>query len=165
MDSGSTSTPWRCGTSGTSTSPSPLRTARRRRTSRAPSRGACKTWRSAYFGCTDFDLGTQAALQIYASRWGCETDNVYLKTRLGLGDFRVRPYAAVDKYVAVVHLTWACVQWRFLHERLAQIRTPADIIRRYRDEHACDWLTGACQGAIATGDIETVLQRFLRLNA
>jgi hypothetical protein len=121
--------------------------------------------RSAYFGCTDFDLETQAALQIYASRWGCETDNLYLKTRLGLGDFRVRPYAAVDKYVAVVHLTWAYVQWRFLHERSAQIRNPADIIRRHRDEHACDWLTGACQEAVATGDIETVLQRFLRLNA
>ena len=52
--------------------------------------------RSAYFGCTDLDLETQTALQIYASRWGCETDNVDLKTRLGLGDFRVRPYEAVD---------------------------------------------------------------------
>jgi hypothetical protein len=120
--------------------------------------------RSAYFGCTDFDLGTQAALQVYASRWGCETDNVYLKTRLGLGDFRVRPYEAVDKYVAVVHLAWAYVQWRLLHERSAQIQTPADVIRRHREEHACDWLTGACQEAIATGDIETVLKRFLRLD-
>jgi Transposase DDE domain len=120
--------------------------------------------RSAYFGCTDFDLNAQDALQVYASRWGCETDNVYLKTRLGLGDFRVRPYEAVDKYVAVVHLTWAHVQWRFLHERSAQIRTPADVIRQHRDEHAIDWLTGACQEAIAIGQVEPVLQRFLRLN-
>jgi hypothetical protein len=37
--------------------------------------------RSAYFACTDLSLETQQALQIYAHRWGCETDNVYLKSR------------------------------------------------------------------------------------
>ena len=120
---------------------------------------------SAYFGCTDFDLETQDALQIYASRWGCETDSVYLKTRLGLGDFRVRPYEAVDKYVAVVHLGWAYVQWSLMRERSAQIQNPADIIRQHRDEHAIDWLTGACQEAVATGDVQAVLNRFLRLAA
>jgi hypothetical protein len=120
--------------------------------------------RSAYFGCTDLTLETQPALQIYASRWGCETDNVYLKTRLGLGDFRVRAYEAVDKYVAVVHLAWAYVQWRLMREQSAQIQSPADIIRRHRDEHTVDWLTGACQEAIATGEIKTVLRRFLRLD-
>ncbi len=120
--------------------------------------------RSAYFGCTDLTLETQPALQIYASRWGCETDNVYLKTRLGLGDFRVRAYEAVDKYVAVVHLTWAYVQWRLMHEQSAQLQSPADVIRRHRDEHAIDWLTGACQEAIATGNVDGVLKRFLRLD-
>lgn len=120
--------------------------------------------RSAYFACTDLTLETQTALQIYASRWGCETDNVYLKTRLGLGDFRVRPYEAVDKYVAVVHLTWAYVQWRLMREQSAQIQSPADVIRRHRDEHAIEWLTGACQEAITTGDVEAVLKRFLRLD-
>jgi hypothetical protein len=119
---------------------------------------------SAYFGCTDFNLEPQDALQIYASRWGCETDNVYLKTRLGLGDFRVRPYEAVDKYVAMVHLGWAYVQWRFMRERSSQIQNPADIIRRHRDEHAIDWLSGACQAAVATGDVQAVLARFLRLD-
>ena len=120
--------------------------------------------RSAYFACTDLTLETQPALQIYASRWGCETDNVYLKTRLGLGDFRVRSYEAVDKYVAVVQLTWAYVQWRLMREQSAQIQSPADVIRRHRDEHAIEWLTGACQEAITTGDVETVLKRFLRLD-
>jgi len=119
--------------------------------------------RSAYFACTDLTLETQPALQIYASRWGCETDNVYLKTRLGLGDFRVRSYEAVDKYVAVVQLTWAYVQWRLMREQSAQIQSPADVIRRHRDEHAIEWLTGACQEAITTGDVKAVLKRFLRL--
>jgi hypothetical protein len=119
---------------------------------------------SAYFGCTDLTLETQTALQIYASRWGCETDNVYLKTRLGLGDFRVRAYEAVDKYVAVVHLAWAYVQWRGMCNPSAHSQSPADIIRLHCDEHAIDWLTGACQEVLATGDLEAVLTRFLRLN-
>ena len=96
---------------------------------------------------------------------GRETDNVYLKTRLGLGDFRVRAYEAVDKYVAVVHLTWAYVQWRLMRESSSQIQNPADIIRQHRDEHAIDWLTGACQEVLATDKLEAVLARFLRLNA
>jgi hypothetical protein len=121
--------------------------------------------RSAYFGCTDLSLETQTALQIYAHRWGCETDNVYLKTRLGLGDFRVRSYEAVDKYVATVHLALAYVQDRLMHERSPRLRNLADVIRQHRDEHTRDWLTGACQEALATGDIAAVLNRFLRFDA
>lgn len=120
---------------------------------------------SAYFGCTDLTLETPTALQIYASRWGCETDNVYLKTRLGLGDFRVRAYEAVDKYVAVVHLTWAYVQWRLMHDQSTPPPSPADIMRQHREEHTIDWLTGACQEVLATGHLEAVLARFLRLTA
>ncbi len=86
------------------------------------------------------------------------------ETRLGLGDFRVRPYEAVNKYVAVVHLTLAYVQYRLMHERSTQIRNPADIIRRHRDQHAIDWLTGACQEAAETGNVEAVIRRFLRLD-
>jgi hypothetical protein len=123
-----------------------------------------RAFRSAYFGCTDLNLETQAALQIYAHRWGCETDNVYLKTRLGVGDFRVRSYEAVDKYAATVQLGLAYVQYRLLHEQSPRIKSLADVIRFHRDEHTRDWLTGASQEAIATGDLEAVLNRFLRLD-
>lgn len=126
------------------------------------SKGHPRAHRSAYFGCTDLHLETPAALQIYSHRWGCETDNVYLKTRLGLGDFRVRLYEAVDKYVAVVHLALAHAQWRLLRERTAQITNVADIIRLHRDEHTCDWLRGACQEAMDTGNLDAVLRKFLR---
>jgi hypothetical protein len=64
----------------------------------------------------------------------------------------------------VFHLGWAYVQWRFMRERSAQIQNPGDIIRRDPDEHAVDWLTGACQEAVATGDVQAVLNRFLRLD-
>jgi Transposase DDE domain len=128
------------------------------------SKGHPRAPRSAYFGCTDLSLETQEALQIYGHRWGCETDNVYLHTRLGLGDFRVRSYEAVDKWVAVVHLALAHAQWRFLRERSTQIRSVADVIRQHRDEHTRDWLIGACQEALASGDLHAVLERFLRLD-
>ncbi len=89
---------------------------------------------------------------------------MYLHTWCGLGDFRVRSYEAVDKWVAVVHLALAYVQWRLLCERSAEIQTVADVIRRHRDEHTRDWLMGACQEVLATGDLDAVLARFLRLD-
>ena len=122
--------------------------------------------RSAYFACTDLSLESQPALQIYSHRWGCETDNVYLKSRLGLGDFRVRSYEAVDKFMAVVLLALTYLQHRLIVDAPSapRNRSLADVIRSHRDEHLCDWLSGACHEAVATGDINAVLQRYLRLN-
>jgi len=88
-----------------------------------------------------------------------------LKTQTGLEDFRIQSYQAVDRYIVVVHLAWAYVEQRFAQERSAQIKTYGDIIRRHRDEHAIDWLTGAVKMAIETGEVETVLQHFLHLEA
>ncbi|MBU0493073.1 MAG: transposase [Chloroflexi bacterium] len=117
----------------------------------------------AYIACTDLTCSTKQALQGYAWRWSCEVVNFFLKTRLGLADFRVQSYEAVDKYMVVVLLAWAYVEHRFAQERGAQVQTYGDIIRRHRDEHAVAWLTGAIEMAVATGDTDLVLQRFLRL--
>jgi hypothetical protein len=118
----------------------------------------------AYIACTDLACSAKQALQGYTWRWSCETANFYLKTQVGLEDFRVQSYEAVDRYMVVVHLAWAYVEQRFAQERSAQIKTYGDIIRLHRDEHAIDWLTGAIRMAIETGDLEIVLQRFLRLD-
>jgi len=115
-----------------------------------------------YFISTDLSLAPHTALQWYAKRWNCEIDNFYLKQRAGLGDFRLQPYEAIDKFCAVVHLAWAYVQWRLAHTTDRRVQKPADVIRLHRDEHARDWLIGACQEAIASGDVEAVLQRFLK---
>ncbi len=74
----------------------------------------------AYFLSTDLTLPAQKALQGYGRRWSCEVDNFYLKTQVGLADFRVQPYEAVDKWCAVVQLAWAYVEWRYAQERSAQ---------------------------------------------
>jgi hypothetical protein len=117
----------------------------------------------AYIACTDLACSAKQALQGYTWRWSCETVNFYLKTQLGLEDFRVRSCEAVDKYIVVVHLAWAYVEQRFALERSPQVKTYGDIIRRHRDEHAIVWLKGAIHMAVQTGDTDLVLQRFLRL--
>jgi hypothetical protein len=119
----------------------------------------------AYFMSTDLTRSAQQALQGYSGRWSCETLNFYLKTQLGLADFRVQSYQAVDKYLVVVLLTWAYVERRFELERSAQIKTYGDLIRRHRDEHAVVWLTGALELMRTTGDLQQVLQHYLRLEA
>jgi DDE superfamily endonuclease len=117
---------------------------------------------SAYFLSTDLTRWATQALQGYGARWSCEVVNFYLKTQLGLADFRVRSYEAVDKYLVVVHLTWAYVEWRFTREASAQIKCYGDLMRRHRDEHARAWLTEAVRMALATGSEEAVWERFLR---
>lgn len=117
----------------------------------------------AYFMSTDLTRSAQWVLQGYRMRWSCEVDNFYLKTQLGLIDFRVRSYEAVDKYMVVVLLTWAYVERRFCQERSRQVKTYGDLIRRHRNEHAIDWLTGALNMLQDVGDVRQVLHHFLRL--
>ena len=49
----------------------------------------------------------------YCGHWSCEVVNFSTKTQLGLADFRVWSYEAVERYVIAVHLAWAYVeeQW------------------------------------------------------
>jgi hypothetical protein len=119
----------------------------------------------AYFMSTDLTRSAQQALKGYSGRWSCEVGNFYLKTQLGLSDFRVRAYEVVDKYMIVVLLTWAYVERRFEQERSAQIKTYGDLIRRHRDEHAVEWLTGAIAMMQKTGDLQLVLDQYLRLES
>ena len=116
----------------------------------------------AYFLSTDLARSVVETLRGYGGRWSCEVVNFYVKTQLGLADFRVRSFEAVERYVVAVHLAWAYVERRFAHERSAQVRCYGDLIRRHREEHARAWLTAALQEALAGGAIEPVLQRFLR---
>ena len=119
-----------------------------------------RSW--AYFASTDLARTVAETLRGYGGRWSCEVVNFYTKTRLGLADFRVRSYEAVERYVVAVHLAWAYVEERLARERSAQIRCYGDVIRRHRDDHAAAWLRAAVEQGIHTGDIESVLDRFLR---
>jgi hypothetical protein len=116
-----------------------------------------------YFLCTDLALTAQTVLIWYGNRWPVEVDYWYLKQALGLGDFRVQAYEAIEKWYAVLHLVLTFLQWR-LHEARARgqpLHSVADVIRQHRSEHAQETLISACREAIRTGSIEAVLQRFV----
>ena len=90
----------------------------------------------AYFLSTDLARSVVETLRGYGGRWSCEVVNFYVKTQLGLADFRVRSVEAVDRYVVAVHLAWAYVERRFAQERSAQVRCYGDVIRQHREEQA-----------------------------
>jgi hypothetical protein len=114
-----------------------------------------------YFLCTDLSLSAQIVLNWYKKRWPCEVDNFYLKTRLGLGDFRVRSYEAGNKWFAIVLLAFAYLEFRLNEEKGDKIKSLADVIRSHRKEHARELLVEACRQAIELGATQPVLQRFL----
>ena len=64
-----------------------------------------------YFLCTDTALSAQEALRIYQKRWPVEVDNLYLKEVLGLGDFRLQSFEAIEKWFAVVVLAINYLQY------------------------------------------------------
>lgn len=116
----------------------------------------------AYFATTRLGCQTQWVLQGYTGRWSCEVVNFYIKTQLGLADFRVRSYQACDKYVVAVHLAWAYVEQRFALERGAQVKTYGDLIRRHREEHAASTMESALKLLQAGTSMEEVIARFVR---
>jgi hypothetical protein len=118
--------------------------------------------RPAYFAGTRLSCKRQAILQGYSGRWSCEVVNLYARTKLGIEDFRLRRYEAVDRYPVAVHLAWAYVERRFAEERGPQIKCYGDLIRRHREEHAEAQLKAAVGMTLEGAALDQVLQRFLR---
>ena len=91
-----------------------------------------------------------------------EVDNFYLKQALGLGDFRVQSFEAVEKWYAIIFLALTYLQWRLNHSDGTQAYANlAAVIQQHREEHACQVLTAACEQALQLGDLTAVLQRFI----
>jgi DDE superfamily endonuclease len=65
-----------------------------------------------YFVCTDTTLSAQEILRRYQHRWSQEVDYWYVKLQLGLGDFRLRSYEAINKWYAVVYLVLVYLYWQ-----------------------------------------------------
>ena len=109
---------------------------------------------------TDLSLSAHQALSRYMKRWPCEVANLYLKTRLGLADFRLRSFEATEKYFVVSWLALAFLEWRQATSPRSRSTILADFIRLQRLEHARQTLRAACQMALETGDVDAVLERF-----
>ena len=90
-------------------------------------------------------------------------DNYYVKQLLGLGDFRVQSYEAVEKWFAIIFLAYTFLQWRLNHTQPHErFKVVADVIQQHRQQHARHLLEAACAYAIHCGDISQVFRRFIR---
>ena len=118
--------------------------------------------RPKYFLCTDLSLSPQQILTFYQKRWPIEVDNYYVKQLLGLGDFRVQSYEAIEKWFAIIFLAYTFLQWRLNHAQPDErFKVVADVIRAHRQQHARLVLEAACQIAVACQDVTQVLHRFV----
>ena len=120
--------------------------------------------RPKFFMCTDLNLSAQEALRIYQQRWPVEVDNLYLKEALGLGDFRLQSFEAIEKWFQVVVLALNFLQYRQAQDflRSGSRSSLAGIIREHRSEHACTVLRTVAEQVLRLGAIEPVLKRFIQ---
>jgi len=119
--------------------------------------------RPRFFAFTELTLSAQQALRTYQRRWPVEVDNLYLKIGLGLGDFRLRSFEAIDKWFAV-----SLVSLNFLQFQQAQclldtgkLLPLADFVRQHRWTHLENVIRRIAEDALLTGDVEEVLKRHL----
>jgi len=119
-----------------------------------------------YFLFTDLSLSPQEALNIYRLRWPVEVDNIYLKAALGLGDFRLQSFEAIQKWFQVVLLALNYLQFQqaLAVVKTGKLRVLADFIRIHRQEHAINLLRSVAERVLACGEIEPVLQSFIQMD-
>jgi hypothetical protein len=120
--------------------------------------------RPKYFLCTDLSLSAQEALRIYQKRWPVEVDNLYLKEVLGLGDFRLQSFEAIEKWFAVVVLALNYLQYCAMLSYAPQqpLRSLAECKRQHQRTHF-QMLLRALIAEIKKKphQVEAILQAFL----
>ena len=92
-----------------------------------------------------------------------EVDNFYLKEGLGLADFRLQCFEAIDKWFVVTLVSLNYLQFQQAQSCLAtgQLSGLADLIRQHRWTHLENVIRRIAQEALQTGNVEEVLQRYL----
>ena len=117
-----------------------------------------------YFLCSDTTLSAQEILSRYQNRWSQEVDYWHVKVQLGLGDFRLQSYEAIEKWYAVVYLTliqlyWQCYEDRDQHGRAT---TLSEVMSRMREDHHRAVLRAACAEVADGTPVADVLRRYLQ---
>jgi hypothetical protein len=119
--------------------------------------------RPKFFVCTDLCLSVQQALRFYQRRWPVEVDNFYLKEALGLGDFRLQSFEAIERWFAMVILAMNYLQYEqtliFLQNQ--KLLNLAEIIRQHRLGHFQGLLRTVINEVLRTGKTEEVIQHFM----
>jgi hypothetical protein len=116
-----------------------------------------------HFLCTDLELPAQEILSRYQHRWRQEVDYWYVKLQLGLGDFRLQSYEAIEKWYAVVYLVLTYLYWQSYEDQKTLKRTPSlsEVMTRLRAQHQREVLRSACEEAANGVPLEEVLKRYL----
>jgi hypothetical protein len=116
-----------------------------------------------YFLCTDTTLSAQEILTRYQQRWSQEVDYWYVKLQLGLGDFRLQSYEAIEKWYAVVYLVLVFLYWQSYEDRDQQGHTTSlsEVLARIRQEHQREVLRAACEEVADGTPVEKVLERYV----
>ena len=115
------------------------------------------------FLSTNLCLSWYKILKWYAPHWPVEVESWYLKQAFGLGDFRVQPFEAIQKWYAVVFLVLAFPEWR-RHELRQQgliLQSVSEVIQVHREMHERQLQIPACQEALQKGSVEKAVERFL----
>lgn len=117
-----------------------------------------------YFLCTDTTLSEQEILSRYQHRWSQEIDYWHVKLQLGLGDFRLQSYEAIEKWYAVVYLTLSLLYWQRHEDRDQHGRTTSlsEVLSRMREEQQREVLRAACEEVAAGKSVDDVVQRYLK---
>ena len=124
-----------------------------------------KDKRPKFFLVTDLTLSTQEALSRYMRRWPVEVDHLYLKVRLGLGDFRLRSYEGIAKYFDLVGLTLAYLYWRKVEEAKADIKTLSDVIALHRHDQQEAFLRAFGELVLKCGSVDQAMVKWSKQTA
>ena len=111
-----------------------------------------------YYCCTDLSLSANDALNGFLNRWSCEVANWYIAERLGWADCRLWRVEATEKFLMVLWLALAYLEYRLVTE--AAHTNLADVIRSHRQDHAVRLLQQACTMVLQMGEVSQVLARY-----
>jgi len=114
--------------------------------------------RPEFFLCTDTSLSVKKALSLYMRRWAIEVDYLYLKTRLGLEDFRLRSMEGITRYFTLTFLTLAYLSWRKAEEGHLSI---SEVIAVHRQEQYEEMFRAFGEKVLEEQSVESALKIFL----
>jgi hypothetical protein len=116
-----------------------------------------------HFVCTDLSLSAQTILSHYQHRWGQEVDYWYVKLQLGLGDYRLHSYEAIQKWYATVYMVLVFLYWQSYEDRDRHGRTSglSEVMARMRKDHQREVLRAACEEVASGKAVTEVVERYL----
>ena len=110
-----------------------------------------------YLMTTDLSLSVCVVLKGFAKRWSIEVEYWVIKEQLGLADFRLWSYEAIERWYTLVYFVLAFLTWRSRESG----QSLSQVIHQHRMAHARAVLVSACEAVRETGDLDGVLPRYI----